>query len=437
MYSRRSFLRTSALGGSFTATLPSFLASTFDALAEETTARSATQPRTGKDAPVLVVLQLAGGNDGLNTLVPFANDDYYRARPKLGLPAKDVLKLNDQFGLHPALKGLQSLHADGHLAVVQGVGYPNPNRSHFRSTEIWVTASDSQRVERHGWLGRYFDHACAGADPIVGVALGRTMPQAFAARSPTGVSLENPQAFKYVDHDDAEMGEMAGGEKFYRQMNTDIGQTGGSIQSLGSGRLTVDDPRAFLERTALDAQMSSDTIRKVAAKVQNHAAYPANALAANLKLVAQLIAGGLPTRVFYVSQGGFDTHTNQLGAHARLLTDLGGALAAFTADLKALGQLDRVAVLTFSEFGRRVAENRSGGTDHGAGAPLFVIGGKIKAGFHGQPPSLAPKDLTNGDIRFGTDFRSVYAGLLEHWLRTPSAPILGRAFDPLRLIATA
>ena len=434
MYTRRSFLRTTALGGSFAATLPSFLAGTFDALAGDATG-SSIQTVTGKDAPILVVLQLAGGNDGLNTVVPYANDDYFRARPKLGLSAKDVLRLDHQFGLHPALKGFQALSASGHLSIVHGVGYPNPNRSHFRSTEIWATASDSQKVERHGWIGRYFDHACPGADPAVGVALSRTMPQAFAAKSPTGVSLENPESYRYVDPDEPETGAMATGGKYYRQMNQDVGLAGGSIQSLGSGRMTVDDPRAFLERTALDAQISSDTIRTVAAQVKNHVPYPATALASNLNLVAQLIAGGLATRVFYLNQGGFDTHTNQAAAHPRLLTELGGALQAFVADLKALGQLDRVLVLTFSEFGRRVAENQSGGTDHGAGAPMFLLGGKVKPGFHGETPSLEPKDLFNGDVKFHTDFRSIYAGVLEHWLRTKSEPILGRHFEPLRLVA--
>jgi len=434
MQSRRSFLRTSAVGGSFAATVPGFLAGTFQSLSAEAEARSATQAKTGRDTPILVVLQLAGCNDGLNTVVPFPNEEYHRARPHLSLAAADVLKLNDQFGLHPALRGFQVLQDQGRLAVVHGVGYPNPNRSHFRSTEIWATASDSQKVERHGWLGRYFDHACSGQDPTVGVALGRTRPQAFAAQKPSGISLENPQAYQYVEPDEGKMSDGGSGRPFYRQMNAEVGPSGGTIQNLGSGHLTVDDPRAFLERTAFTAQTSSDTIQRLAAKVKNEVSYPANALAANLKLVAQLIAGGLPTRVFYLSHGGYDTHTHQLGAHARLLGELGDALAAFVADLKALGQLDRVAVLTFSEFGRRVAENQSGGTDHGAGAPVFLLGGKIRPGFHGPAPSLAPADLLNGDVRHHTDFRAIYADLLEHWLGTPSTPILGRTFPPLRLV---
>ena len=432
-FTRRSFLRSAAFASPAAATIPAFLASTCAALCADN-AHAAIQSTLAKDAEILVVLQLAGGNDGLNTIIPLANDDYFRARPQIGIPAAQALKLSPTFGLHPALSGLQSLYDSGNLGIIQGVGYPNPNRSHFRSTEIWVTASDSQKVERHGWIGRYFDQACAGADPTVGVALGRTMPQAFAARHPTGISLENPNTFRSVDDDGPAMEESAGSRGGRRPMNADVGESGASIQSAGSGRLTVDDPRAFLERTAIDARSSRDLIQRVTARVKNHAPYPASALAANLKQVAQLIAGGLPTRVFYVSQGGYDTHTHQLGAHARLLGDLGAALHAFMTDLKALGQLDRVTLLTFSEFGRRVAENQSGGTDHGAAAPVLVLGGRIKPGFHGVAPSLAPKDLSNGDVRFQTDFRSVYAGLLEGWLHTPSAPILGGTFAPLKLM---
>lgn len=432
-HSRRSFLRTAALSGTFAQTVPGFLATTWSALAAESHVRTATQSVTGKEAPILIVLQLAGGNDGLNTLVPYADDDYHRARPQLGIAATDVRRLNDQFGLHPALRGFQSLYDAGNLAVVHGVGYPNPNRSHFRSTEIWVTGSDSQKVERHGWLGRYFDQACPDAAPTVGVALGRTMPQAFAAQHPTGVSLENPQSFPAKDPADMDVDGTTQARRFDRSMNADVGP-GSSIESLGSGHLTVADPRAFLERTAIDAQASRDLIRQVTTQVKNLATYPESALAAQLKLVAQLIAGGLATRVFYVQHGGFDTHTNQLNTHARLLGQLGDALAAFVTDLKSLGQLDRVTVLTFSEFGRRVAENRSGGTDHGAGAPVFLLGNKLKAGLHGTVPSLAPPDLLNGDLRFQTDFRSIYADLLENWLRTPSLPILGQAFPTVRLV---
>ena len=190
----------------------------------------------------------------------------------------------------------------------------------------------------------------------------------------------------------------------------------------------------FIERTALDAQLSSEKVRAIAARAENKASYPPSQLAISLKLVAKLIGGGLPTRIYYVSQGGYDAHTNQAVAHDRLLKDLGDAVKAFVEDMKAQGNLSRVLVMTFSEFGRRVSENGSQGTDHGAAAPMFVLGNKVKAGLLGKSPSLAPADLFQGDVKFTTDFRSVYAGVLEDWLKTKSAPVLGRNFDPLPVV---
>jgi len=431
LHTRRTFLRSTALGGALSWTVPSFLAGTFDRLHAEAADRP-TQAVTGKDAPILVVLQMAGGNDGLNTVVPFADDHYHRARPRLGLKPDAVLKLNDTTGLHPALKGLKSLHDDGLLGVIQAVGYPNPNRSHFRSTDIWMTASDSNRFENLGWLGRYFDNACAGSDPTVGISVGRQSPLAFAARQPTGVAVESSGGGRGRDRreDMAGMADEAGDDP---AMLTDSAGAGGSIDMV-SGSADHTSPLDFLERTTLDARVSSEQIRAVTAKTRKSASYPASRLANDLKLVAQLIAGGMPTRVYYVSQGGYDTHTNQAPAHQRLLGELGDALQAFVADLQALGQLDRVLVMTFSEFGRRVAENASGGTDHGAAGPLFLLGRRIKPGLLGAAPSLASRDLLKGDVRFQTDFRAVYAGVLEQWLQTASAPVLGRRFEPVKML---
>ncbi len=443
---RRQFLGRALLSGAIARTVPSFLAATCQQL-QAFGDPSAIAAPTGHDVPILVVLQLAGGNDGLNTVVPFANDEYHRARPKLALERGQVLRLTDEVGLHPALTGLKSLFDDGHLGVIQSVGYPNPNRSHFRSTDIWMTASASDRVENHGWIGRYFDHACAGADPTVGIAIGRQVPLAFAAGHPFGVSLENPESLHYIEgelENGPNMKGQNGSEKYYRQfgvgstetMDVHTTNSGSSIGSVSGSHVGhLDSPLDFLERTTADAQSSGDQIRQVAAKGRNQLSYPASRLATDLKLVARLISGGLPTRVYYVSHGGFDTHTNQLPTHQRLLTELGEATKAFLADLKAMGQLDRVLLMTFSEFGRRVAENANGGTDHGAAAPLFVAGGKVKPGVHGSAPSLAPENLLNGDVRFSTDFRSVYGTVLEKWLKTPSVPILGAVFPQLNFMA--
>jgi uncharacterized protein (DUF1501 family) len=438
LQTRRQFLRQTVLTGALSWTVPTFLANTFNALQAEA-ADSATQVTTGRDSTILVILQMAGGNDGLNTVVPYGNDYYYKARSRIGIQPAQVLRLNDQLGLHPGLTGFKALYDSGQLAVVQGVGYPNPNRSHFRSTEIWQTASDSDRFEKYGWLGRYFDNTCSGCDPTIAVNIGRQMPQAFSAKTPKGVSLENPQNYRFVSsgHKGAAQ-EVEMMEQSFRELNgpvTDGGDnSGGTIAAIDGPAAHTGSVMDFLERTALDAQISSDEIRSISSRTANQATYPSSQLGNSLKLVARLIGGGLPTRIFYVSQGGYDTHTNQVGTHARLLTDLGDSVKAFCDDLKAQGNMERVMVMTFSEFGRRVSDNASAGTDHGAAAPMFVVGNRVKAGLLGRYPSLAPADLFEGDIRYTVDFRSVYAAVLENWLKTRSEPILGRRFEPLPVI---
>ena len=335
---RRDFLRTTLLGGALSWTVPSFVAQTFQAL-HAAADGSLTQIATGKDGPILVLIQLAGGNDGLNAVIPYSNDFYYQARPTLGIPANQVLKMSDTLGLNPALAGFKNLFDAGHLSVVSGVGYPNPNRSHFRATEIWQTASDSDRSLSDGWLGRYFDNACQGCDPTVAINIGPRSPQAFSSHNPTGISLESPQSYRFMGagmNDDEEIA--------YRSMfNSDHGdgESGGSIGmadgtlKLPHGQTTLD----FLERTSMDAQVSSDRIRSVVGKTKNSATYPRTGLGNNLQLIARLIAGGLPTRIFYVSQGGYDTHTNQRASQDNRLKELGDAVKAFTDDLTALGRI--------------------------------------------------------------------------------------------------
>jgi uncharacterized protein (DUF1501 family) len=435
---RRDFLRTTLLGGAMSWTVPSFVAQTFSAL-HAAADGSLTQIATGKDGPILVLIQLAGGNDGLNAVVPYTNDFYYQARPTLGIPAANVLKLNDTLGLNPVLTGFKSLYDAGHFAVVNGVGYPNPNRSHFRATEIWQTASDADKYATTGWLGRYFDNACQGCDPTVGISIGPRLPQAFSSEKISGISLESPNSYRFMGAKPGDDEEMAYRSMFADEPSAgpDAGNTGGSI-SMVSGTMTVSSAAGaldFLERTSMDAEVSSDKIRAIAGNVKNKAAYPNNGLARDLSLVARLIDGGLTTRVFYVSQGGYDTHFQQRASHDGRLKELGDSVKAFTDDLTAMGHFDRVMIMTFSEFGRRVTENGSKGTDHGAAAPMFLVGGKIKPGLYGAEPSLAPGDLLDGDIKYNTDFRSVYASFLENWLRTPTAPILGRPFDTLPIVA--
>ncbi len=438
LHTRRRFLRTSMLGAAASWTLPVFLEKTFFAL-DAMAANALTQTPTGKDDTILVVLQMAGGNDGLNMVVPYADDAYYRSRPTLGLPGDKILKLNSYVGLNGRLTGLKALFDEGHLSVVQGVGYPNPNRSHFRSTEIWQTASDADRNVSEGWLGRYFDNCCAGADPLVGVAIGEEMPQAFTAKTPTGVTFSRPEQFRWTSSEKAE-DRMSAEEFFFRQLNGSAdsedtlvaGAEGGSIGAISGEKKTDLSAVDFLQRTALDAQLSSDKVLAIARKYKSSVPYPQGRLAESLSLIARMIAGGLPTRVYYTSQGGFDTHARQIHAHERLLDELNDTLSAFANDLKQQGNFDRVLLITFSEFGRRVAENANGGTDHGAAAPMFVLGGAAKPGLFGKYPSLT--DLDYGDLKFNTDFRSVYGTVLDHWLHAPSQIVLGRKFPGLPIV---
>ena len=438
LHTRREFMRTSMLGAAASWTLPIFLQKTFltlDAMAAD----SLVQTATGKDSPILVVLQMAGGNDGLNTLVPFADDAYHKARPVIGIGADKILKINDQIGLHPKLTGLKSLYDEGHLAVLQGVGYPNPNRSHFRSTEIWQTASDAEKIESYGWLGKYFDSCCKGADPTVGVSIGNEAPQAFSSPNPVGISFARPEQYRWVNNEKGDPG-MSSAESLYRRLNrpegmdssTDDTNAGGSIGSISGGTPHGGNTLDFIQRTALDAQLSSDKVIEIAKKYKSSVDYPKSQIADSLNLVARMIAGGLATRVYYVSQGGYDTHTNQVNTHDRLMGDLGDAVAAFCKDLQAQGNFGRVMLMTFSEFGRRVAQNGSNGTDHGAAAPMFVLGGGVKPGLFGKYPSLT--DLNNGDLIYNLDFRSVYATILERWLKAPSQLVLGRNFPLLPLV---
>ena len=403
----------------------------------------AIQAVTGKDDTILVVLQLAGGNDGLNTLVPYADDAYQKARPRLAKKAKDVIRLSDYVGLNSSMPFLGSLFKEGQLGIVQGVGYPNPNRSHFVSTSIWETADPNNRSNT-GWLGRYFDNACDGADPTIGISFNKTQPESFGATKNPGVCLNSPELYRWIHGG----GEQAMAEEFFARLNQPEGTVhedpigedepvdGGSIAMAGGGKhggITGEDNLAFLERVALDARVSSKQILELAAKHKTKVPYDGTPLARNLNLVSRMIAGGMPTRVYYVSHGGFDTHNQQINSHDRLLGQLDSALKSFFTDLKQQGNDKRVVLMTFSEFGRRVAENASAGTDHGKASCLFVAGPAVKGGLHGKHPSLT--QLEAGDIVHTVDFRSVYGALLAQWLRTPDLkPILGGNFPRLDLI---
>ncbi len=427
LVTRRAFLRTSLLGAALSWTVPVFIERTFMTLNAQA-ADSAVQTMTGKDHPILVVIQLAGGNDGLNTIIPFQDDLYFKARPQLAVPKNQVLPIDSRVGLNPSLMALKGIYDDGNLAIIQGVGYPNPNRSHFRSTEIWQTASNAQQYLTKGWIGRYFDNCCAGADPTIGVVLGEQLPEAFNAQNPTGVAIGRPGNLGFDREPGLEEARLFG------ELNglDPAAMSGDSIGTLAGPNSSGMSALEYLQRTALDAQVSTDKIRKVLKGTTNEAVYPKNRLGNSLSLISRLIAGELPTRVYYASQGGYDTHAGQANTHKRLLNELAESLAAFCHDLKAKGIFDRVLVMTFSEFGRRVAENANGGTDHGTAAPMFICGGCVQAGLYGNQPSLDRLDA--GDLFYSVDFRSVYASVLSKWMKAPAAQVLGRDFQKLDFV---
>jgi uncharacterized protein (DUF1501 family) len=360
---------------------------------------------------VLIVIELNGGNDGINTIVPFADEGYARYRKHLRLPTDKLLKINDHVGFHPAMRDAAKLLESGRLAIVQGVGYPNPNRSHFQSMAIWQTARfDPPQHHSPGWIG---------------TALDSGRPPGDGAPASLLVGLDSPPT--------ALRGQRAVTAAL---ANLDDWALSGSLDPQPEIQQSDkrNDLRAFVARSMLDAYASADNLQKFADIKDNAAGYPATGLAERLHLIARLLKVGFGTRAFYTSQGSYDTHITQPDTHAELLAELAGAIRAFLDDLQAAGLAERVAVLTFSEFGRRVAENGSYGTDHGTAAPLFLAGKHVKAGLVGQTPSLI--NLQDGDLKMGIDFRQVYATVLEKWLELPAKEALGGTFEPLPLFAS-
>ncbi|HVT90677.1 MAG TPA: DUF1501 domain-containing protein [Tepidisphaeraceae bacterium] len=424
---RRVFLHRGMSLLAVSATIPTFLDNTMMALGADT---SRVQQPTGKDGKILVVVQLSGGNDGLNTIIPFADDVYYRSRSNIAHDAKTVIKLDDYVGLHPNLKPLRDLMDKNMLSVVQGVGYPNPNRSHFRSMDIWQSGNPESEVVTTGWVGRYFDNACPGCDPQVGLAVGDQLPLAMKGEKVTPLSFDKPENFRYNGPDASK----------YQSLNTADGtapatQPAAGIRKPGAKPqiITPGSQLEFLTRTAMDAQISSDDILRM---TRNHApatAYPPNEFGEGLRTVAAMIKGGLPTRVYYVTLGGFDTHAGERNRHDQLMQQFAQGVGAFWQDMQDQKNHQRVLMMTFSEFGRRVASNASGGTDHGAAAPMFLMGPACKQPIVGKHPSLTDLD-GGGDLKFAIDFRSIYATVLQNWLETPSKPILGNQFPTLPVI---
>ncbi|CAN5333001.1 DUF1501 domain-containing protein [soil metagenome] len=416
-----------------TSTIPTFLDRTLLAMNDPSDTPLTQQP-SGVDGKILVVVQLSGGNDGLNTVVPHGDDAYYRNRPNLGHDKKTVLKIDNYLGLHPNLAPMKALYDAGEMAVIQGIGYPNPNRSHFRSMDIWHTAEPEKEVAGTGWLGRYFDNACAGCDPHVGVSIGETLPLSMRGERISPLSFDRPENYRYNGRDKdryAKLNSGAGGSPATQPADAIL-----PVEKNASAKkieiATASSQLDFLTRTAMDAQLSSDEILRI---TRNHRApqqYPGGEFGSALKNVAAMIAGGLPTRVYYVSLGGFDTHAQERQRHDQLMKQLAEGVSAFWADMKNQHNEQRVLMMTLSEFGRRVQQNASGGTDHGAAAPMFLFGPSVKPGVFGKHPSLT--DLDQGDLKYGIDFRNVYATVLQNWMDAPSKPILGQQFKTMNIL---
>jgi uncharacterized protein (DUF1501 family) len=409
MLTRRRFLG-SGVGAGAGITFVS-LGGTVPALFAQAAAESARADQTDH---VLVAVELTGGNDGLNTLIPFDDARYYRNRRTLGIPKPEVLKLSDQVGLHPKMTAMAELFKAGRVAIVQGAGYPEPDRSHFRSMEIWHTASVDKAPMTSGWLGRYLDATSPGGvtQSLPGLALTTVLPQAFQAETAVVPVISQIDVFR------DEEGETAAEAKLRRKLSTASASAGG--------------PVAFLRHQAAATYRTADLLKEAASKYKSSVQYPAGDLGDQLRRAAQIINANLGARVLFTSQDGYDTHADQGNAHGELLGTLSEALAAFDKDLATLGFADRVVVMVFSEFGRRVDENASRGTDHGAASCMFLMGSKVKGGLVGQYPSLG--QLGDGDLIFSTDFRSVYATLLEHWLGCRMEKVLGQKYPTLDLL---
>jgi uncharacterized protein (DUF1501 family) len=389
MLTRRQFLASSSLF-SLAPTVPLFLA------------RTAAATRPDKDRRILVVVQLDGGNDALNTVVPHGDPTYEKLRPKLRINKSSVIRLTDALGLHPSLKPLDALLQAGNLAVIPGVGYPNPNRSHFESMAIWHTARfDADGRHGYGWLGRALD-----PNQETAYVVGEAVPGALRGRRSAAVTLSRVE-------------EMA--------------LTNPASVKQAIGPEPVDSLLAFVHRQAIRAQGISEQLTPLAGTTNGSRLADAS-LAERLKLVARMLQAGLGARVFYTVQGGYDTHSNQRYTHASLLSEFAQAIAGFLADARAAKLADRVTLLAFSEFGRTIRENGSAGTDHGTAGVVFLAGPGVRGGVAGTMPSLT--DLVAGEPKMTTDFRQVYAGLLEDWLEVPTGEILGGHFRHLPLFRT-
>jgi len=397
---RRNFLKNAAFAAAGTFVVPAFI-KPLEALALDELSLYKN----------LVIVQLSGGNDGLNTVVPFGNDIYYQSRKSIAIPFNEVIKLNDMQGLNPNLNCLKELYDQGWMTIINDVGYPNPDRSHFRAMDIWQTASDANQYLSTGWIGRYLDSNCTTCKfPYTAIEVDDSLSLAMKGSTKKGIALKDAATlFRNTN------------EPFFKEM-------------INSEKDHLDeDNLGYLYKTMIETSSSATYIQNTSKLYKPMYTYPATAFANQLKTVSKFICAGLKTRVYYVSQSGFDTHVNQNQQQGRLLSQYAEGMNAFVKDLHQNNKLDDTLVITFSEFGRRVAQNASNGTDHGTANNMFLFGGRLKKqGIYNPAPDLA--NLENGDLKYQVDFREVYGTILNKWLDVSNEQILNKRFNTLDFI---
>lgn len=392
--SRRNFLTKSALATTGSLFIPNFLKA-FDG-------KSTSLKQSNKK---LIVIQFSGGNDGLNAIVPYQNDVYYKNRPTIAIPKSKVIKLNDNLGFNPSLQPLQKWFDRGDMSIINNIGYPNPDRSHFRSMDIWHTASATDQFLSSGWLGRFLDTNSQNAHHAI--ELDDTLSLALKGKTKNGFAMQNPKKLHKVTHSKITQSIMKHHHDHQHEENI-----------------------AYLHQTLSNTVSSADYIFEKSKVYTSTQSYPKGKVGSKLKQIAELIIGGADTQVYYLNIGGFDTHSNQNKQQNKLLNSYALAVDALMADLKKNGFWEDTLIMTFSEFGRRVAENGSGGTDHGKGNNLYLMGGGLKkGGFYNSAPNL--ELLDKGDLSFEIDFRRVYASILKDWLKDKGGNILHEKFESL------
>ena len=396
---RRDFMKRSAWA-STSLMVPSFVRDTYFGPLERS--------QIGK---ILVVIQFSGGNDGLNTVIPFENDIYYQNRPSLAVPKHKMIRIDDQLGFNPALEALKPIYDNGLMTILNSVGYPNPNRSHFRSMDIWHTASDSKTYLKTGWIGRYLDSECAHCqNPYHAIELDDTLSLVMQGEKEDGFAMRNPEKLKRITSN-----------PFLKHMGKNY-------------KAHKHDPSvSYLYKTMIEVQQSAEYLSNQSKKHKSKIQYPLNGFATGLKQIAELMTADTDTKIYYISLPGFDTHVNQKNRQERLLKVYSESVAAFIKDLQSNGLLKDTLIMTFSEFGRRVKENGSRGTDHGTANNVFIMGGDLNhVGLHNPPPDLS--NLDNGDLMYQIDFRNIYATILEKWLDTNPVNILHGSYKTLNFI---